>query len=193
MDTQAEVWVPVRGAAGYEVSDLGRVRSVARVMVRSNGAPMRLREKILRPIPTMHGYHVVTLSLRGVHQQTTIHKLVAYHFLGPANATEVNHKNCDKTDNRAVNLEWATHDENMRHASLMGRLSPVTNPRRSNVLNLEMARGIRAMHRDGMSVASIARTLGISYDLASSVANGRSWVGCDNATPVDGGNPCGLQ
>ena len=46
-----------------------------------------------------------------------VHRLVALAFVpGWREGLEVNHKNGDKTDNRADNLEWVTHSENHRHS-----------------------------------------------------------------------------
>lgn len=52
------------------------------------------------------------------YKTTYLHILVAKAFVpNPRNMTEVNHINGNKRDNRAENLEWVTHRENMEHAS----------------------------------------------------------------------------
>lgn len=53
-----------------------------------------------------------------------VHKLVARAFIpNPDGYTEVNHIDCDKTNNRVDNLEWISHKENIRHAAKSGRMA----------------------------------------------------------------------
>lgn len=70
------------------------------------------------------GYKAIQLSDgHGKKKKHYVHRLVATTFLGPPpfpNA-EVNHINCDKSDNSVENLEWTTFEENMRHAYMNGR------------------------------------------------------------------------
>jgi hypothetical protein len=113
-----ERWRPVDAVPGYEVSDLGRVRSLDRYEAR--GARMvRVRVgRLLRLATSDRGYRVV--SLAGVPRK--VHRLVAVAFLGPAPAgrPEVNHLDGNKRNNRATNLEWSDRPGNMLHAYARG-------------------------------------------------------------------------
>lgn len=97
-----ENWKAIEGYEGlYEVSDLGRVRAV-------NG-------KIKKP-DNDRGYLKVGLWLNGKRKNHRIHRLVAKAFIpNPYNRKEVNHKARDKSDNRAISLEWVTPLQNKRH------------------------------------------------------------------------------
>lgn len=99
-----EVWKSIKGFEGlYEVSDLGNVRNI-------NG---RLR----KPFLIHQGYLMIDLFHNYKRRHARVNRLVAEAFISnPDNKTEVNHKNGNKTDNRAENLEWTTKSENMIHA-----------------------------------------------------------------------------
>lgn len=108
--TVAEEWRPVVGYEGlYSVSNLGRVRR--------DRAGGRYRAGAIRAIVlNIHGYPQAVLYRENVNKTFTVHGLVAAAFIGPRpDGYEVNHLNGVKTDNRAENLEYATHAQNMRH------------------------------------------------------------------------------
>lgn len=116
-----ERWRDVPGWEGlYQVSDLGRVKSLARIISRPPKGDLPLRERILRYGTNKRGYRQVALSRNCKGTSIFIHKLVAAAFLGEANGREVNHISADKSDNTLSNLEYLTHDENIRHASSLG-------------------------------------------------------------------------
>lgn len=105
----AEEWRPIDGYEGvYEVSNLGRVRSLKFGKVRMRAF-----------IDNLCGYFKVCLCRDGKKQLPYVHRLVALAFLpNPSrDRVQVNHINSDSKDNRAENLEWVTQSENERHAS----------------------------------------------------------------------------
>lgn len=109
-----ETWLSVIGWEGYyEVSDLGRVRSVERIVPRSSGHPQRIRERILKALPGAHGYPRVNLCVDGRYVQRTVHSLVLEAFVGPCPpGMESLHRNGVRTDCRLSNLRWGTSAEN---------------------------------------------------------------------------------
>ena len=115
MDLEKEIWVDVKEYEGlYQVSNLGRIKSLYRVVVRK-GRNYTISEKILKST-LGEFYSVVGLYKNGKLKTFRIHKLVAIHFLeNPENKATVNHINGIKTDNRVCNLEYSTHRENTNH------------------------------------------------------------------------------
>ncbi len=120
-----ELWQPVEGYEGlYEVSDLGRVRSVERRVPHRNGL-MTVKERILRATlcgPKNYEYRAVALSKDGKPVTHKVHRLVAKAFIGIPEGYEVNHKDLDKFNNCLSNLEVVTHQQNQLHAGAHGRL-----------------------------------------------------------------------
>lgn len=110
-----EEWRPVVGYEGlYEVSNLGRVRSLDRY-VKGKGESYRLHKgKVLSPGIKSDGYLIVNLQRRMFY----VHRLVTEAFLpNPDNLPEVNHKDEDKTNNRVDNLELCDHKYNMNYGT----------------------------------------------------------------------------
>ena len=97
---ESEIWKTISDYPNYEISDLGRVRRI--------GA-----ENCLAPCVDCAGYLQVKLCKDGFAKTIRIHRLVALAFIAnPENKPSVDHKNRNRNDNRAVNLQWATISEN---------------------------------------------------------------------------------
>ena len=133
-----ETWKAVSGYEGlYEVSNLGRVRSVTHVTtVFRNGVTYDVlyKSKILKPQQMRHGYLGVWLyGKRNSIKRISVHRIVAEAFCDKkSEGLEVNHLNENKTDNRACNLEWCTHEENSSYGTRGERISKAnTNGKRS--------------------------------------------------------------
>jgi hypothetical protein len=118
----AEKWLPIGGWVGfYEISDLGRVRSLTRLIQRKDGTETRHRGRILRPSRNLDGRIVVTLQRQisgtAYRRKPLLHRLIAKAFIpNPENKPEVNHKDGNCAHNWSANLEWATAEENKQHA-----------------------------------------------------------------------------
>lgn len=106
-----EIWRTTSRDPMYEVSSYGRVRSVDREIIRSNGVKLPLKSRILRPWSGSSGYLQVYLSNR---RAVMIHHLVLETFVSPRpEGLEGRHLNGKMHDNRVSNLEWATHSINV--------------------------------------------------------------------------------
>lgn len=113
-----EIWKDVEGYEGYyQVSSLGRIKSLERVVARSTGKTIVFKESILSPSSYPGEYSRVYLFVNSKKKSKYIHRLIAQAFIpNLENKPEVNHKDGDKSNNNKSNLEWATRSENMRHA-----------------------------------------------------------------------------
>lgn len=113
MDNE-ELWLPVVGYEGlYEVSDQGRVCSVART-VQQGGRTYRVKERILKAGPNTVGYPQVSLSKDGyVERGMLVHWLVLQAFIGPApEGQEGLHWDDVPHNNHLSNLRYGTKLEN---------------------------------------------------------------------------------
>ena len=119
-----EIWKDVEGYEGiYQVSNLGRVKSLARLIEPSNGKrPYWIYECIMSQYKESTGYMNVKLSKNGRHKSAFVHRLVAQAFHpNPDNLREVNHKDENKTNNRVDNLEWCSTSYNVQYGTSMQR------------------------------------------------------------------------
>lgn len=118
----SEIWRDIKGCEGrYQVSNLGRVRSLPR-MVNNHTGELLVKGRILKQHTNKKGY--MTLDIRfndGKRRYMGVHRFVAEAFIeNPDNKPQVNHIDGDKTNNIVENLEWCTNGENQIHAYKMG-------------------------------------------------------------------------
>lgn len=110
-----EVWKDIKGYEGYyQVSSLGRIRSVDREIVDKNGVKKLIHGKIMQHVFNSDGYPSITLCCNGADKRLKIHRLVALAFLpNPGNLPEVSHLDETRTNNRIDNLAWSSHKDNL--------------------------------------------------------------------------------
>lgn len=107
-----ERWAKVPDYPHYEVSDLGRVRSIDYIRY-NNGGTFLYRGRILKTSTVKDGHLRVPLSKDGRQRKFLVHRLVLAAFVGPApEGHEGCHNNGNPADNRLANLRWDTSHEN---------------------------------------------------------------------------------
>ena len=124
--SKPEVWKDIKGYEGrYQVSNMGRVKSLRRTTIGRNGSKRTVRERILKPRANSSGYLQARLCKGSGKVKTfKVHRLVceAFHE-NPVNKPCVNHIDENKTNNTASNLEWCTIKENNNHGTRTTRTS----------------------------------------------------------------------
>lgn len=143
-----EEWRDIEGFEGlYQVSNLGRVRSVDRfVFNKANGTDSFIRGTIMKFDMTGKLYAQVGLANNGKYKKKLIHRLVAKTFIpNPNNYPEVNHIDHNKLNNEASNLNWMTRLKNARYAKAHGRYDNFpSGERKSNaILTADAVKHIR--------------------------------------------------
>lgn len=135
-DMEGEVWKDVVGYEGlYQVSNLGRVKSLDKVISTRNGYSSfekSIKGRVLKQVLVM-GYLKVHLVNIGKGKSIPVHRFVAMAFISNKNNyPQVNHKDEDKTNNIVDNLEWCTALYNNNYGTRNERISKNQNNDRKN-------------------------------------------------------------
>lgn len=114
-----EIWRDIKGFEElYQVSNFGRIKSLEKY-VKCNGGSFRIKkEQILKPGKSKTGYLNVVLRKNNISYTYYVHRLVAEAFLpNPNNWLYINHKDENKHNNKANNLEWCTKKYNTNYGN----------------------------------------------------------------------------
>ena len=129
-----EVWKDVPGYEGYyKESNLGKIKSVERIVKHNCGGPKKINERILKGYINRYGYIRVDLSKEGINKQFSAHRIVALTFLGESDLV-VNHIDGVKTNNNINNLEYVTSKENTAHAVRTGLIKNNSRINKDNII-----------------------------------------------------------
>lgn len=122
-----EEWRDVEKYEGYyRVSDIGRVKSVDRLVMNRWNNKEIIKSRIMCQHKNDRGYLSVHLSKENVRKHPRVNRLVAIAYIpNPENKPEVGHVFGNKQDNRAVSLKWETRLENMQHAFRTGLITSI--------------------------------------------------------------------
>ena len=145
-DKDGEVWKDIDGYEGiYQVSSIGRVRSLDRVYIMKNGRPYSRKGILTQLFEDKDGYKEVKFCLQNKRKTYKVHRLVAQAFIeNPHNLPFINHKDEDKQNNRVENLEWCTPKYNANYGMSKAKLSAShkNHPGLSNPVNQYTMDGI---------------------------------------------------
>lgn len=166
-----EAWRAVPGLGGrYEASSYGRVRRAA-------GGRRAEPGRVLAGSLTARGYRTLKPYPRPDRRVLSVHRMVAWAFLGPQpTGIEVNHIDCDPGHNAVWNLEYVTPSQNVRHAVQNGRLDRRGTRNGRAVLDEGAVRTIRAAYAaGGVSYPTLAKRHGVSKHTIAEVVRGEKW------------------
>ena len=120
-----EIWKDIEGYEGYyQVSNLGNVKALDRY-VQKGDKYQHKKEKIKGQWKNPDGYLVCKLSKDNKDVNIPVHILVAKTFIENKDykdGWEVDRLDSDRTNNRVDNLEWVTHEENVKRAAAAGHM-----------------------------------------------------------------------
>lgn len=166
---EGEEWkhFPIRGYPEYSVSNFGRVYSKAK------------KKGIIKLTEHHKGYFKAQVGHRGENRKGFfVHRLVAMAFIpNPNKYLQVNHIDCNKTNNHVSNLEWCTNKMNANHSIKNGRFSflPKGEDHHSAKLTEKKVLKIREMFKDGYSRMMLAKEFKISHGTIKNVISRRTW------------------
>lgn len=170
-----EEWRPVVGFEGlYEVSSLGRVRSLDRTVVRSDGMALRLKGRLLKFRSDSYGYLRVALLDHGTRKEGYVHHLVleAFGRVRPSGAETRHLDNC-RSNNTLNNLEWGGRADQFADMRRHGTDDVWRGERNFNARLTEAA--VRAIRQSPLNNCELARRLGVGSTTVWSARNRESW------------------
>ena len=184
-----EQWRVVPGWEMYEVSTLGRVRSLARTVTNSLGVTQTFKSFIRKTAPNCNGYPFFSVQAKErPHTNLLVHRAVLEAFVGECPlGWECAHWDGDRTNARLSNLRWDTP-----YGNCADKLRHNTHRRgdRSNFARLTwyLVREIRSLPKDS-TLHEIAEAYGVTDMTIHGVLNWRTWREADSPPPTPTGAP----
>lgn len=158
---EKEIWKDVVGYEGYyDVSNLGRVRSVDRFVSNMFGTNT-LRKSKLKKLKDQNRYKRVGLNKDGKKKLFLVHRLVAEAFIpNPNNLPEINHIDENPSNNNVSNLEWCSRDYNLNYGTRGERISDKNKISLigKNINNPSLSKAVLQFTLDGEFVAEYPST-----------------------------------
>lgn len=179
-----EQWKPVVGYENhYEVSSLGRIRTVPRMIKHGKGWSTRdMKIRYMKLHPTRFGHLRLTLvgdDGRDFRRPYLVHRLVAEAFIpNPENKPQVNHIDNNPANNHVSNLIWGTPQENLTHAANCNRMKRLPGEANPNVkLTEQQVTEIRTKYIPRIySQRMLAREYKVDQTLIEHIVNRKTWT-----------------
>lgn len=174
-----EIWKRIPNYSLYEASTLGNIKTFN---WKNKGI-----ERVMKPAIDGSGYlRTMLVGDDGITRTVKVHRIIGQTFIdNPDNNPQINHKNCVKTDNRVINLEWVTASENQIHAykekrrNISGENNPSTNLTDKQVL--EIRRRYTFGRKGGRGIVGVvtksmlAKEYGVNIWVIKTIITGKTW------------------
>jgi len=142
----------------YEVSNLGRVRSIKK------------KGLIIASFLEKDGYIVV--SLKSPRVMKKVHRLVAKAFIpNPEDKPQVNHIDNKRNNNVLTNLEWVTHKENSEHCFKQDRFSRGE----KHYASILTEKDVIKIRKSKLTRSMLAKKYGVSWSTVDAVVKRQTW------------------
>ena len=179
-ETTTEIWKTIDGCPNYQVSSMGRVKSIKRKVKKWNGY-RTLSERILKPRKNRYGYLQLSLYKENKKKTMLVHRLVADAFLtNPLNLPQINHKNEIKEDNRVTNLEFCDASYNNNFGSRNERAGKSISKAKKGIFNTKHSKAVICIETGEIypSLSEVHRQLGFSTAHICDCCNGKRNISC---------------
>lgn len=177
MSDKKEVWKDVVGYEGrYQISNLGRVKSLSRLVKFPDGRKSySIKERVLRQQIGTHGYYQVDLHNGGDRKRCGVHIMVCEAFNGlRPKKLEVCHNDGDKANNCKDNLRWDTKESNAADRVIHDGGNRGDKNGRSKLNNHKVLK-IKSMIAGGVAQGEIASLFGVCQQTISLIGSGKRW------------------
>lgn len=176
-----EIWKNVPGMEGlYQVSNFGRIKSLARTIQRNNKGTLHTKEHFVKGSKDTKGYLQLDAKIDGKRVLKFIHRIVAEAFLdNTENLEQVNHKDGNKLNNCVENLEWVTCKDNIHHAWNNGLNRPQKGEKHANhKLTEEQVAFIKEHYKKGnkeFGASALAKRFNVTKTPIVLIVKGKAW------------------
>lgn len=171
-----EIWKDIEDIPGYQVSSLGNVRSIDRIVVRANARKLTIKGGMVKLVLNQQGRLRARLRLEGKEKQRLVHRLVAEAFISnPEKKEQVNHIDGNKTNNAIANLEWVTAQENMDHAVKHNLNARGERQGNSKLKVFQIVEIKQLLIANRLSLAAIAREYNVGVSTIHDIKSCKQW------------------
>lgn len=146
--------------------------------VSNHGDVIGRRGRILAQHKNSDGYMTVTLGSGKCRDRVKVHRVIAECFIPhDVSKNEVNHKDFNRANNNANNLEWVTHVDNIRYSYAAGRHIGSRSHERNgrSLLTEQDIPVIREMISSGRSNIEIGHLFGVAPSTIWNIKAGNTW------------------
>lgn len=180
-----EIWKSIEGHDNYQVSSYGRVKRVD--MIRKKIYKGKYNGKVVSQFyPEImintslnnHGYKRMCFNCDGKQKTIEIHRLVAFAFVdGYREGYTVNHKDGNRLNNDASNLEWCTIKENLQHAHRTGliKVNKGEQCHQAKLKSTDVIEIIRLNKEYKLSQAKLSVKYNVSKGTIQNIIDGKTW------------------